>query len=80
MNRVAVDRESWHGQPMQPENAQQHLEQAVSHLREVATCLHRRHPELAAIFWQYGESLGDCDLDGPILTLVLPDEFLLEVE
>ena len=56
-----------------------HLERAATHLREAAGCLHRQHPELTAVLWQYAESLSDFDPDHPMLTLDLPEHVILEV-
>jgi hypothetical protein len=62
-----------------PENVSDHLREAVRHLQEAAACTHRDYPELATFLWQYAESLSDCNLEYPIFTLTLPDDFILEV-
>lgn len=64
---------------MRLEEAPNHLQEAVRHLREAAACCHRDYPELTALFWQVAESLSDCDPEHPMLTLDLPDSFILEV-
>lgn len=56
-----------------------HLQQAVRHLREAAASVHRQHPELTAILWQYAESLSDYDLETRVFSFTLMDEFTLEV-
>ena len=64
---------------MRPDEAHNHLQEAVRHLREAAACLHRESPELTALLWQVAESLSDCDLDRPVFSLDLPDAVVLEV-